>query len=128
MNIYNKIGPERLGSIIRDFYGKAFVDPMLAHFFWNFDQQHLVTMQVDFATSMLGGPQNYRGKSLAQAHGALQMRPPHFHRRQKILKETMVEHGLEDELIQAWLNHEERLKPLIMQDQSSCAAHPEAKK
>ncbi len=124
MNIYEEIGQERLKAIVTDFYNKAFIDPMLSHFFINLDHQHLVQMQVAFASSMLGGPQNYKGKPLGPAHQSIAIRPPHFKRRQKILQETMEEHGLEESLVRGWLQHEERLKPLIMQDQSSCAAHP----
>lgn len=121
MTIYEEIGAERLTAIIRAFYEKTFQDPMLAHFFINMDHEHLVAMQVDFVGSMLGGPLKYRGKPLEQIHDTMLIRPPHFRRRQRILEETMVEHGLDESVIEFWLKQEERLKPLIMKDQTSCA-------
>jgi hypothetical protein len=33
----------------------------------------------------------------------------------------MEEHGLTAEVVAYWLKQEERLKPLIMKDQTSCA-------
>lgn len=121
MNTYEQIGAARIGAIVRDFYDKVFQDPMLSHFFMNFDHEHLVEMQVDFVCSMLGGPQKYRGKPLETAHDPMLIRPPHFRRRQRILQETMQEHGLDETMMEIWLKQEERLKPLIMKDQTSCA-------
>ncbi|WP_141736024.1 truncated hemoglobin [Oligoflexus tunisiensis] len=121
MTIYEQIGAERLAAIVQAFYVKVFQDPMLAHFFMNVDHEHLVAMQVDFVSSMLGGPQRYRGKPLENLHDPMIIRPPHFRRRQRILQETMAEFGLDEAVIAAWLKQEERLKPLIMKDQTSCA-------
>ncbi len=121
MTIYEEIGPERLAAIVRTFYDRVFQDPMLSHFFMNLDHEHLISMQVDFVSSMLGGPQRYRGKPLESAHDAMIIRPPHFRRRQKILQETMEEYGLDENVVAFWLKQEERLKPLIMKDQTSCA-------
>jgi hemoglobin len=121
MTLYEEIGAERLAAIIQAFYSKVFLDPMLAHFFMNLDHEHLVSMQIDFVGSMLGGPNRYRGKPLEQIHDTMLIRPPHFRRRQRILQETMVEYGLDEKVIAGWLKQEERLKPLIMKDQTSCA-------
>jgi hemoglobin len=121
MTIYEEIGAERLATIVRRFYERVFVDPMLSHFFMNMDHEHLVAMQTDFVSSMLGGPQNYRGKPLEAVHDTMIIRPPHFRRRQRILQETMEEHGLDEKVIAIWLKQEERLKPLIMKDQTSCS-------
>jgi hemoglobin len=121
MTTYEQIGAERLAAIVQSFYEKVFQDPMLAHFFMNIDHEHLVAMQVDFVSSMLGGPQRYRGKPLETLHDTMIIRPPHFRRRQRILQETMEEFGLDEAVIAMWLKQEERLKPLIMKDQTSCA-------
>jgi hemoglobin len=95
-------------------------DPMLAHFFWNTNHEHLVAMQVDFVSNLLGGPKVYQGASLQKAHEGMTIRPPHFRRRQRLLQECMQEEGLPEELGQAWLGLEERLKPLIMRDPDTC--------
>jgi hemoglobin len=121
MNIYEEIGAERLAAIIRTFYDRVFQDPMLSHFFMNMDHEHLIAMQIDFVTGMLGGPQGYRGKPLESLHDTMLIRPPHFRRRQRILQETMEEYGLNETVVAFWLKQEERLKPLIMKDQTSCA-------
>ncbi len=121
MSIYDEIGEDRLNRIVRSFYEKVFQDPMLAHFFMNLDHEKLIALQVDFVRSMLGGPQRYRGKPLEVIHDPMIIRPPHFRRRQRILQETMEEHGLEEGLVTAWLKQEERLKPLIMKDQTPCS-------
>ena len=101
---------------------------MLAHFFLNSDHEQLLKMQLAFVTGMLGGPVAYSGKSLSQAHDGLTIRAPHFLRRQKLLQETMAEAGLSAAVIQSWLAQEERLKPLIMNDQQTCIQQPKPPK
>ncbi|MCX6131062.1 MAG: group 1 truncated hemoglobin [Proteobacteria bacterium] len=128
MNIFNEIGQDRLAKIVRSFYEKSFEDPILAHFFWNSDHEHLLGMQLAFVTGMLGGPLKYRGKSLEKAHEGLTIRPPHFKRRQMLLKEAMEAEGLSAQLIAAWLAHEEKLRPLIMNDDRTCLQDPKQNK
>lgn len=119
MNLYEQIGQERLAKILTEFYVRAFTDPMIGHFFWHHDREHLTTQQIAFATNLLGGPRLYQGRPLS-IHLKLPIRPPHFARRQVIMREVMEELGLERELAEAWLALEERLRPQILRNQLSC--------
>ena len=121
MTLFEKIGPDRIRAIVYTFYERAFQDPMLAHFFIHTEHAHLVDMQSDFVFSMLGGPTRYRGQAIEKIHDSLLIRPSHFRRRQRILQESMHEHKLDNDLAEAWLRLEERLKPLIVKDQSPCS-------
>lgn len=118
-SLYQLIGKDKISDIIEEFYGLAFHDPMICHFFFGFSQEKLTKQQIKFTTMMLGGPKEYQGKPLKEAHKKFKIRKAHFGRRQVILEQVMDKHGLDKTLKQAWLGLEANLKPLIVQ--GSCA-------
>ena len=120
MSLYEQIGQERLAAILRDFYLRCFEDVMISHFFFGKDHDELLRHQLAFTTSMLGGPNTYQGRAIAPIHKPLHIRPPQFMRRRMILRETMADHGLEPELMEAWTKLEERLRPLVLMDYGDC--------
>lgn len=122
MSIYAQLTEARLNSVLRQFYERVFADPMLMHFFLNHDHEKLLTSQTDFVRAMLGGPQRYQGMAIIKAHEGMQIRPPHMRRRQMILREVLVEQGIEEELAQAWLHAEARLVSLILSSHDACNA------
>lgn len=117
MTLYESIGEKFIADAIREFYRRAFQDPMICHFFINSDFEHLVKQQVHFASAMLDGPKNYHGLSLREAHTRFQIRPPHFGRRQVIMRQVLEDMLLDPKLIEQWLEREDRLRPLILSGQ-----------
>jgi len=113
-SLYSAIGAAFIEAAITEFYRRAFVDGIIGHFFVGKDQAAITAQQIDFATALLGGPKNYRGRPLASVHAELQIRPPHFGRRQVLMREVLLEKGLATELCDAWLALEESLRPLIL--------------
>ncbi len=120
MSLYETIGAERIATILSTFYLRCFSDVMISHFFFDKNHDELLKQQLDFSTAMLGGPVAYQGRPLASVHKSLPIRTPQFARRRRILMEVMEECGLEEALIEAWLSLEDKLKPLILKDHSSC--------
>jgi truncated hemoglobin YjbI len=118
MNLYQqvceKLGDDAIEKIVRSFYERAFFDGIIGHFFFEKDHNELVAKQTAFATSMLGGPSEYRGKPLAPVHKNLRINSAHFGRRQMLMKEILEEHNVPPEISGAWLEMEERLRPLIV--------------
>ena len=86
--LIDQISEEFVAKAIRTFYERAFVDPMICHFFMNSDIDHISTQQTKFAIAMLGGPKNYDGPHLDKAHERFDIRPPHFGRRQILMREV----------------------------------------
>ncbi|MGE0172776.1 MAG: truncated hemoglobin [Oligoflexales bacterium] len=119
-NLYDQIGPDFIVKAITSFYDKAFEDPIIGHFFMGKDKAALVQKQIDFASSMLGGPKNYRGRPLAAVHAELPIRPPHFGRRQVLMREVLEDLGLDKDLMESWLLLEQKLKPLILSQNQTC--------
>lgn len=122
MSLYEDIGAERMAKILSLFYQRCFEDVMISHFFFEKNHDELLKHQLAFTTAMLGGPSTYQGRALAHVHSPLPIRPPHFARRRMLLLETMREEGLDETLIDSWISLEDKLKSLILKDQSSCRA------
>lgn len=114
MTLYEQIGDALIKQAITIFYERAFDDGVLAHFFFGKDRAHITQQQIDFASSMLGGPYRYRGKPLGAAHKPLVIRGPHFARRQVLMREVLDELGVASELADEWMQREENLRSLIV--------------
>lgn len=112
--LFEQIGSEFIQKAITEFYRRAPLDGIIGHFFFEKDIEHITAMQIDFATAMLGGPRTYHGKPLATAHAGLAIRPPHFGRRQVLMREVLDDYGLAPDLRDAWLAAEEALRPIIL--------------
>lgn len=50
------------------FYRKVLWDERIAHFFTDVDMDRQIAKQVGFLTMVFGGPSNYSGQDLAEAH------------------------------------------------------------
>lgn len=120
MSLYEKIGHDRLKAILSDFYLRCFDDVMIGHFFFEKNHDELLKHQFAFTAAMLGGPNDYEGRAIAPIHKPLLIRPPQFMRRRVILRETMQDHGLDAELMEAWTTMEDKLKSLVLMDYGDC--------
>jgi truncated hemoglobin YjbI len=114
MTLYEKIGKDFIERAIEEFYKRAFSDPMISHFFMGKDRESITQMQQSFAIAMLGGPKEYSGLPLKDAHLPFTIKPPHFGRRQVLMGEVLRDMELDDQLAKAWLDLEESLRPLIV--------------
>ncbi len=112
-NHYQLIGPEKIRAVLTDFYIKAFNDPIIGHFFFEKDINDITNKQVQFASSMLGGPEGYTGLPLKKAHEKLQFRRPHFGRRQVLMKEALEAHQVPPNTVAYWLEQEEKIIDLL---------------
>ena len=52
--LFEQIGETNIRKIIEDFYDKAFMDPLISHFFFSKDKRRLIEMQVVFSAILLG--------------------------------------------------------------------------
>jgi truncated hemoglobin YjbI len=123
LTYYERLGSERISKIIQEFYDRAFVDPIIAHFFHRSDKKELVRLQTGFASSMLGGGEGYVGRSLTEAHRPFMIRNVHFNRRQVLMAEVLGDElrgEEENEIAKAWLKLEEKLRPKIVNELGGC--------
>lgn len=112
--LYDQIGHAFIAKAVAEFYKRAFQDVLIGHFFFNSDIHHITEQQIHFVSAMLGGPANYSGKPLKAAHKPFKIRPVHFNRRQVLMREVLVDLGLDPSLRDAWLSVEEQFRPVIV--------------
>ncbi len=114
---YERVGgEERLREIIRVFVERVFADVMIGFHFRNASLERVSEMEFQFAARMLGADIQYEGKPIRNAHAAHPIMGGQFMRRQVILRQTLEEYGVPADIIQAWLDHNESLRPLITGD------------
>ena len=89
---------------------------MIGFFFRSVDLERLKQFEYEFAASHLGGPSSYRGRPLAQAHARHPILGGQFNRRLRILENTLTEFGVPKDVVREWLDHNERLRPIITRD------------
>jgi len=78
-SLYNKIGGENaVDQLAMMFYVKVLNDPELKHFFAHVDMLAQISHQKDYITHVLGGPIDYKGKSLREAHRHLSIKASDF--------------------------------------------------
>ena len=123
LSLYEQLGDALIADVLTCFYERAFLDPLIGHFFFQHNHQELLQKQILFTSCFLGAQHlTYRGKSLLDAHSRLPLRDAHFRRRQVLLREVLEEKKVDIKLREQWLAREEKLKPLIVNAQGSCHA------
>lgn len=119
-------GSSGLRTIIDDFIDRVTSDIMIGFFFRNVDKARLKEHELAFAASHLGGPKEYSGRPLPVAHGPHRVMGGQFNRRLKLLENTLRDHGVDDDVIKLWLDHNERLRSQITRDtKDECQAADE---
>jgi hemoglobin len=79
VSIYADIGgQEALFVVVDDFYDRVLADAELAAFFGGVNLSRLKGMQVEFFSAALGGPDEYRGRSMKEVHRGQGITRHHF--------------------------------------------------
>lgn len=102
-NLYVSVGGEKALQLLVDvFYRKILMDARVAHFFDKTDMPRLYKHQKMFMTMVLGGPDEYNGRSLGEAHRDLVQRhglkEEHFDIVAGHLSAALMELGVEEDL------------------------------
>jgi hemoglobin len=104
MTLYDRIGGEAaVMAAVNLFYTKVIADPLVGRFFTALDMEAQIKKQTAFLTHALGGPMEYRGRPLGEAHAKLVreegLSNEHFDRVAELLQATLQELGVAAELI-----------------------------
>lgn len=116
MPLYDKIGPDRLRAVITDFYDRVFADVMIGFLFFGKDRKRLIDKEFEFTAQLLGGDVRYTGRPMRAAHARVPIMGGHFDRRNKILEETLEDHGVDSEVREIWLRHIQALRAQVTSD------------
>lgn len=120
MSSFEQLGGEpKLKAIVDDFVDRCFDDTMIGFLFQRADRDRIKRFEYQHAAEHLGGPVRYGGRPLDEAHGPHRIFGGQFARRRQILIETLRDHGVADEVVDAWISHQDTLRSLITKDQDS---------
>ena len=115
------IGEDKVKEVITRFYDRVFVDPVISHFFFKKNKDHLIRRQTEFTLVLLGSKSHrYNGVSMKAAHRNLGLKNVHFDRRKIIMKETLKDLSINGVLSSRWLKLEEKFRPLLVSDDQDC--------
>lgn len=102
MSIYEKIGGEAaVNAAVDIFYRKVLVDDRISEFFDTVDMESQHAKQKAFMTMAFGGPNNYSGKDMREAHKHMNLTEEHFGAVAENLVETLNELNVPEEDINA---------------------------
>lgn len=98
--LYERIGGEpAVRAAVERFYERVLADPLLQSFFSGTSITRLKAHQFAFLSQALGGPRQYSGATMQEAHSRLSIEQKHFDAVAVHLVETLRELGVSQELI-----------------------------
>ena len=72
MSVFEEIGGQpAVNAVVDDFYDRVLKDPLLEPYFDGIDMERLRQHQRAFIATALGGPTEYRGRSMGEAHAGV---------------------------------------------------------
>jgi hemoglobin len=92
-------GGPAVSAVVNDFYERVLGDPQLAPYFKGVDMSRLKRHQVLLVTKVLGGPDNYNGRPLDEAHAGLGIDSDDFNAVVGHLAGAMKDAGVPDDII-----------------------------
>ncbi len=102
VSFYERIGGAgAVREAVEQFYGRLVADPVVAHYFVGMDLPQLKRHQVLFLSQALGGPLEYAGRSMAQAHAGLGISEDEFARVGSHLLEVLAGLQVDSEVLAA---------------------------
>lgn len=110
-----------LREVLADFYDRLFSDTMIGYMFEGKDKNRLIEKEWEMAAGLLGAGIAYTGRPLPSVHQPLKIVGGHFDRRLQILRETLRDHAVSDDVAEAWISHTISLRDqVVSQDGAAC--------
>jgi hemoglobin len=98
--LYKRIGGEAaIRAAVNRFYERVLADPSLRLFFNGVGMPRLKGHQFAFLSQSLGGPKQYSGSSMNEAHARLAIEQYHFDSVAVHLVETLRELGVPEDIV-----------------------------
>jgi len=103
-----------VSRIVMDFYDRALDSDQIGDFFEDVDMKKLIDHQTKFVATLLGGPASYTNERLAAMHTRLGINNADFDEMQRLLAETLEEHGVSAEDVGAVMREIEARRDSIV--------------
>jgi hemoglobin len=119
-HLFDRIGAAALRAVLVDFYDRVFADVMIGFMFQQADKQRLIDKEYELVAALLGAPNaSYTGKPMREAHAKHSIFGGQFERRLQILRNTLRDHAVDAEVVEAWIDHAQSLRAQITCDRGS---------
>jgi truncated hemoglobin YjbI len=113
--LYERIGGEAAVDKAEDiFYEKVLADERINSFFENIDMFAQARKQKAFLTMVFGGPNDYTGEDMRNAHAGMGLNDEHFNAVVEDLAATLSELGVGDGDIQEVANIAESVRDDVL--------------
>lgn len=104
----------RVSRIVTRFYERVLDSERLAPWFETVEMRELVDHQTKFVASLMGGPASYADETLRRVHARLGVTRGAFDEMKALMAESLEDHGMAEEDVEAVLREIERCAPLIV--------------
>lgn len=110
-------GHEAVESVVNDFYDRVLDDDRVIHHFEDSDTTELRTHQAQFISAVTGGPVEYSGTDMREAHAGMGITDEEFDVIAEHLDTALSENGVSDEDCKQVLATVNELRPEIVEIQ-----------
>ncbi|HTJ42168.1 MAG TPA: group 1 truncated hemoglobin [Kofleriaceae bacterium] len=121
--LFDRIGADKLRAVVDDFYRRIFGDEMIGFLFQGKDRARLADKEYEFTARFLGADLPYTGRSMPEAHARSPILGGHFERRLQILRNTLADHDVDEEVVRAWIDHTISLRAQVTKARGSECDH-----
>jgi hemoglobin len=114
---YDRVGGQpAIHEVVEQFYARVLADDELAPYFTGSDVDAIKRHQVLLLSQVLGGPAEYDGRELGEAHRGLGITSEHYDKVVGYLVAVLTELGADDELLAAAGSVVAGVKPDIVEN------------
>lgn len=114
-SIYREIGgSEAVEAVVNDFYDRVLSDDDLVGYFEGYDVQELRAHQVQFVSSVAGGPVDYSGRDMREAHRHLDIAEEDFDAVATYLEGALRDNGVGEGNVDAIMTEVAALKEPVL--------------
>lgn len=105
-----------LRKVHKIFYDKVYAHPWLGKFFDGHNQEAIENRQTAFMAIKMGGDATYMGKEPKMAHRAMYITQELFDLRSGLLKQSLQQAGVPDDLARRWLKIDYAFRRQVVKD------------
>lgn len=114
-SVYQEIGGhDAVEAVVTDFYDHVLSDERLVPYFEGMDMQELRAHQIQFISAVAGGPVEYTGTDMREAHDHLDIDEPDFDAVGEHLENALRTNGVDDDNVKAIMAEVVALKDPIL--------------
>ncbi|RBI63870.1 group 1 truncated hemoglobin [halophilic archaeon] len=113
--IYQDIGGrDAVEAVVTDFYDQVLADDQLAPYFDGMDMDELRAHQVQFISAVAGGPVDYTGDDMRDAHAHLDIDEDDFDTVGRYLESALRMNGVDEDDVEAIMSEVRLLKDPVL--------------